>query len=690
MSQEPSQRAVPIEHVSALNAKEEVLELRERIRRHDYLYHSVGEPAISDAAYDRLFRRLKALEVAFPELGAEDSPTHRVGAPPREGLPSVEHAVAMLSLDSAQDEAEVRRFDERVRGATGSDTVEYVLEPKLDGVSIEIVYETGLLTRAVTRGNGRVGEGVTDNIRTIRSVPLRLWTGDRPAPPFLSVRGEVLMTLSSFEELNRRLVEEDGKPYANPRNVVSGAIRQLDSRITAERPLDCFVYDILDIRGDAFETDGAALEALKEWGFRLPDRVQQARDVTEILEYHASYAHDRDTLDYEIDGIVIKVNDLAERAEMGSTSHHPRWALAYKFEPRKEVTRIHRIAVQVGRTGALTPVALLLPVEVGGVTVSRASLHNREELARKDIREGDRVRVQRAGDVIPQVIEILDRERGERSPPFRMPGTCPNCGTPVREIGPGTFCPNRFACSAQLRGRLVHFASRHGLDIAGLGSETASALVEQGLVRELADVFDLTQAEIEELPRFAAKSAANLVRSIRESGSTELRHFLFGLGLPGVGTSVAGDLAAHFQSFEALLEADAEALATIPGIGPKMAKDISDFLQDERTEASVRALFGRMKALSVPAPDEPVEGCWEGKRFVITGSLESMPRSRAREIVELAGGRVTSAVSKETDVLIEGEKAGRKGSRARELGVAVWTEEEFLREAVREDLIPQG
>ncbi len=689
MTQESSQGAVHHEHVSVLAAMEEVLELRERIRRHDYLYHSVGEPEISDAAYDRLFRRLQALEQAFPELGTEDSPTRRVGAPPRSDLPSVEHAGPMLSLDSTQDEGEVRRFDERMRGATGSDVVEYILEPKLDGVSIEIVYENGFLVRAVTRGDGRVGEGVTDNIRTIPSVPLRLWTGERPAPPILSVRGEVLMTLSSFEELNQRLVEENGKPYANPRNVASGAIRQLDSRITVERPLDCFVYDVLDIRGAAFETDGGVLGALKEWGFRLPDRVQSARGVEEILEYHTGYVEDRDTLDYEIDGIVIKVNDLGARAEMGSTSHHPRWALAYKFEPRKEITLIHRIAVQVGRTGALTPVALLLPVEVGGVTVSRASLHNREELARKDIREGDRVRVQRAGDVIPQVVDVLDRERGERSPPFRMPETCPNCGTPILVVGPATVCPNRFGCSAQLRGRLMHFASRHGLDIEGLGVETASALVEKGLVRELVALFDLTEAELEELPGFAATSAANLVRSIQKRRSTELRRFLFGLGIPGVGTSVAGDLATHFQRFEALFEADADALAEIRGIGLKMAEEISSFLHDERTEASVRALFGKMKTLTAPAHDAPA-GRWEGKRFVITGALESMPRSRAKEIVEAAGGRVTSAVSEETDFLIEGGKAGKKASVARELGVAVWTEEAFLRAAGLEQLIPAG
>ena len=670
-----------VEDPSVLDPETEIRALRQEIRRHDHLYHSVGEPEISDVAYDRLYLRLTELEKEFPELVTGDSPTQRVGAPPRSELPSVEHAAPMLSLDSTQDEADVRRFDERMRGATERDAVGYVLEPKLDGVSIEIVYADGLLLRAVTRGDGRVGEDVTDNIRTIRSVPLGLWTGVRPAPSWLAVRGEVLMSLSSFEELNQRLVEGGARPYANPRNVAAGAIRQLDSGITAERPLDCFVYDVLEVRGIGFDTDDSVLEALGDWGFRLPSRIRSVQGVEEILAYHACYAEDRDALDYEIDGIVIKLNDLATRAEIGATSHHPRWALAYKFEPRKEITRIHRIAVQVGRTGALTPVALLLPVEVGGVTVSRASLHNREELVRKDIREGDRVRVQRAGDVIPQVVEVLDGERADRSPPFPMPDSCPSCGTPVVASGPGTFCPNRFGCPAQLRGRVVHFASRHGLDIAGLGAETASVLVDRGLVGELVDLFDLTETALAELPGFAETSAGNLVRSIQERRSTELRRFLFGLGIPGVGRSVAADLAAHFQRLEALLEADPEALAEVPGIGPKMAGEIEAFLHHDATAGSVRALFGRMETLTAPpVPDAPA-GRWAGKRFAITGTLSSMRRDRAREIVEAAGGRVTSGVTRGTDVLIVGRKAGAKAARARELSVEVWNEEAFLKEA---------
>jgi DNA ligase (NAD+) len=381
--------------------------LREAIRRHDYLYHVLGEPEISDAAYDALFRELRSLEEAHPASVTPDSPTQRVGGEPLSDLPTLPHAAPMLSLDSSQDPAEVRRFDERIRKGVEGHEVVYLLQPKLDGVSIELVYEEGVFTRAVTRGNGREGEGVTANVRTIASVPLRLRGDLRPIPRFLSVRGEVLMRLSAFERLNGHLLEQGSEPFANPRNATSGALRQLDASVTASRPLECMAYDILAVEGATFRSDRASLAALQDWGLPIPERIREAGSVEEILDYHAAYDRDRDTLDYEIDGIVIKLDNLEDRAELGMTSHHPRWAMAFKFEPRKEVTRIDRIVVQVGRTGVLTPVALLRPVEVGGVTVSRATLHNREELERKDVREGDRVRIQRAGDVIPQVVEVV-------------------------------------------------------------------------------------------------------------------------------------------------------------------------------------------------------------------------------------------------------------------------------------------
>jgi DNA ligase (NAD+) len=666
----------PAERLSEDAVGELLGRLREEIRRHDHLYHVEAAPEISDAEYDRLYRRLQEIERAHPQLVTPDSPTQRVGAEPRDDLPTIRHAAPMLSLDSTQDPAEVRRFDERVRKGVDGSRVEYLLEPKLDGVSIELVYEDGALSRAVTRGNGIHGEGVTENVRTIRSVPLRLREAERPVPRFLSVRGEVLMTLSAFEDLNQRLVEHGEEPFANPRNATSGALRQLDSSITAERPLDCLAYDVLDIRGDGFRRDSEAVEALRAWGFRIPERVTLARTVEEVIAYHAAFERDRETLDYEIDGVVIKLDDLDDRSDLGVTSRHPRWALAFKFEPRKEVTRIERIAVSVGRTGVLTPVALLRPVEVGGVTVSRATLHNREELERKDVREGDLVRVQRAGDVIPQVVEVIPEER-ERAEPYRMPEACPNCGTPVEIRGPFTLCPNRFECTAQLKGRLVHFGSRSGLDIEGLGEETAALLVERGLVEEPAELFDLKAEDLVELPGFARKSADNLATAIARRRRTELARFLYGLGIPEVGVAVARDLALHFRDFGAIRSAGPEQLEAVPGIGPKMSALIVDFFRDERIGRALDHLLERIEELAVP-DDGAGEGPLAGQSFVFTGGMEAMSRSRAKRIVEGLGARATSSVSKETDVVVAGEGAGSKLARARELGVQVLDEEGFL------------
>lgn len=677
MSQPPLDLDTPVETLSRAEVEEAVEALRREIRRHDYLYFVEGRPEISDARYDGLFRRLREMEGAHPDLVTPDSPTRRIGEAPREGVPTVVHAAPMLSLDSSQDPDEVRRFHDRVLKGLGSDEVEYLLEPKLDGISIELVYEAGLLVRAVTRGNGREGEEVTPNVRTIASVPLRLREEDRPAPEFLSVRGEVLMPLPAFETLNRTLMEHGEEPFANPRNATSGAIRQLDSSVTARRPLDCRAYDVLVVRGASFDTDMEGVRALREWGLVTPSPMRIAHSVDEIFEYHAGFVQDRDNLEYEIDGVVIKLNDLAGRERLGTTSRHPRWAMAFKFEPRKEVTRIEQIAVQVGRTGVLTPVALLLPVEVGGVTVSRATLHNREELVRKDIREGDLVRVQRAGDVIPQVVEVIPEDGRDRSEPFPMPEACPNCGTPVEVKGPLTFCPNRFACTAQLKGRIAHFASRHGLDIEGLGDETSTLLVDQGLVTELADLFDLTAEDLVPLTGFAEKSATNLVGAIGARRTTELARFLYGLGIPEVGTKVARDLAEHFRTLEDLRGADREALEEVPGIGPTMSELIVDFFADVRNAAAIDAVAGKMEELAVPGTGDR-GGPLEGRTFVFTGGLEALTRTRAAEMVASAGGRATSAVSGSTDYVVAGDGAGAKLEKARELGVTVLTEEEFL------------
>lgn len=666
-------------------AAAEIERLRAEVECHDRLYYVEASPEISDSAYDALFRRLQALEAAHPALLAPDSPTQRVGADPLDTLPNIEHAVPMLSLDSAHDADAVRRFDERLRKALGDEDIRYVLEPKLDGASVELVYVDGVLDRAVTRGNGRVGEGVTENARTIPTVPLRL-RGDRhPVPAFLSVRGEALMYLPEFESLNQRRIEAGDPPYQNPRNATSGALRQLDSRITAQRPLTVLAFDVLSVDGVSFERDSEGLDALDAWGFRTPDRIEVTDSVDEIVAYHRRFEADRDALHYEIDGIVVKLDALAARATLGSTSHHPRWAIAFKFEPRKEVTRIDRIFVSVGRTGVLTPVALLRPVEVGGVTVSRASLHNREELERKDVREGDQVRVQRAGDVIPQVVERIDEPDRERGPPFTMPDACPSCGTRPVAKGPFTVCPDHFACKAQLKGRIAHFGARGALDIEGLGGETAALLVDEGLVKELADLFDLTEEDLLPLEGFAEVSARNLVNAIARRRRVELARFLVGLGIPEVGGAVARDLALHFRGIGELRAGLPEDLEAVHGVGPKMSAAILGFLHEPRVSDALDRLLARGFELTVPeepAADETADG-WAGRTVVLTGALEGYTRSGLKKVLQGLGARVTGSVSARTDYLVAGTNPGSKLARARELGVEVLDEERL------QELLPE-
>jgi DNA ligase (NAD+) len=634
-----------------------------------------ARPEISDAHFDELYRRLQKLEAEHPELVTPDSPTQRVGAEAQTEFETVEHVVPMLSLDSTQDEEDVRRFDERVRKALGEGVEpRYILQPKLDGASMELVYERGVLVRAVTRGNGRAGDRVTANVRTIPSVPLRLRTEKRAAPVLLALRGEVMMYISDFQSFNAGLVERGAEPYASPRNSAAGAVRQLDSSVTASRKLDLIVYDVLAAEGMRLTSDSEGVSAIRDWGFKVPERTEVVHSPAEILEYQAKFDELRDDLDYEIDGVVIKLDDLGARAAMGSTSHHPRWALAYKFEPRKEVTRIDKIDVQVGRTGVLTPVALLRPVVVGGVTVSRASLHNREELKRKDLREGDTVRIQRAGDVIPQVVEVVEKG-AHRGRPFEMPAKCPACGTRVVEDGPRTVCPNRFGCPAQLKGRIVHFGARAALDIEGLGEETADLLVERGLVTELAGLFDLAPERLMELEGFAEKSATALVKAIHARKTPELARFLIALGIPEVGVTVARDLAAHFGTFERVGGASREELEAVAGIGPRMSEAITDFFADARNRKAIDALLetGIRPEESEPArTDLPDLGT-----AVFTGALPV-----ARVVAETAwrrvGGKTSGSVSKKTAFVVAGDEAGSKLEKAEKLGVEVLDFDAFV------------
>ena len=653
----------------------EIEDLRRELHRHSYLYHVEARPEIGDPEYDALFRRLQELEEEYPELVTPDSPTQRVGAEPQDKFETLRHVATMLSLDSTQDEAEVRRFDERVRKALG-DGVEpvYLLEPKLDGASIELVYEKGVFARAVTRGNGREGEGVTENLRTIPSLPLRLRTDRVDAPPLLALRGEVMMYISHFEDFNAALVQSGVEAYASPRNSAAGSIRQLDPRITASRKLDVFVYDVLAVEGMTFTSDSDGIDAIAKWGFKVPPRVETVRSVDEILEYHRAFIEERDELDYEIDGVVIKLDHMSARRAMGSTAHHPRWALAFKFAPRQEVTKIEKIDVQVGRTGVLTPVAFLRPVVVGGVTVSRASLHNRDELVRKDLREGDTVRIQRAGDVIPQVVEVV--EKGEhRSPPYEMPARCPVCGTETHVDGPRTICPNRFGCVAQLKGRLVHFGSRSALDIEGLGEETASLLVDQGIVTELAELFDVEPERLLPLDGFAKKSANALVAAIQSKKTPELARFLIALGIPEVGAAVARDLASAFGSFERIRGATVDALVAVPGIGPRMSEAITGFFADPRNAAALDALLERgvrPAEAETRRADLPDLGA-----VVFTGTIP-VPRVVAESAWRAVGGTTTGSVSKKTAFVVAGENAGSKLDKAEKLGVEVLDFEQFV------------
>ena len=670
-----------------------ISKLRTEIRHHDYLYYVKDRPEVSDEQYDKLYRELVALEEEHPDLITDDSPTQRVAGQPVASLPTIEHAAPMLSLDSDQNPDTLRRFDERVRKGLGDDfPVEYVLEPKLDGASVELVYQDGILLHAATRGDGRRGEGITANIRTIQSVPLRLRSvGDmeRPIPPFLSIRGEVIMHSEDFEKLNERLMAEGKEPFANPRNAAAGAVRQLDPQLTASRPLDLYAYDILASEELDLATQWDVLQALRDWGLRVNDHVRLARSLDDVFEYHKELEDHRDDLSflgYEIDGIVIKLNDLEARETLGWTTRHPRWAFAFKFPPRKEVTRLLSILPSVGRTGVVTPVAIMLPVEIGGVTVSRATLHNREEVARKDVREGDRVRIQRAGDVIPQVVERIEEPDRERGPEWRMPDVCPSCGTALTERGPFTVCPNSFECPAQLVGRIVHFASRNALDVEGLGDETAKQFVNEGLVKQLPDLFELTAAQLVHLEGFAEKSATKLVEALaRVAAGAELPRFLYGLGIPEVGAAVARDLARHFGTFEALRAADDPALQEVAGVGPRMAEQIREFFDEPKNAEVLDELTRKIQVLEDQS--KPAAGAvqpFAGLKFVFTGGLSRIPRSEAQKLVESLGAKATGSVSKSTDYVVVGEDAGSKADDARRLGVKTLDENGFV-ELLREN-----
>ena len=667
---------------TAAQARRRVEALRAQIRHHDYRYYVQDRPTISDAAYDLLMQELKQLEVRFPTLVTPDSPTQRVAGQTREGFRMLAHHAPMLSLDSTTDADAVRQFDSRVRAAVRA-PVRYVLEPKFDGLSIEVVYRDGTLVAAATRGDGERGEDVTANVRTIRAVPLRLRTSAVPAPSLLAVRGEALMRRADFAALNERL-QRAGQPlFANPRNAAAGSVRQLDSGITAARKLDVRFYDVLRIEGRQRAARASEFDQwMREWGLRTSLHRRLGSTAADILAYRERLAVARASFDVEIDGVVAKVDDLGARDRIGSTANHPRWAIGLKFAARSATTRLESIDVQVGRTGVLTPVAVLRPVALGGVTVTRATLHNWTELARKQLRIGDMVDVARAGDVIPEVVGRAARSRRGATVP-RPPTTCPACGARVLRRGPFRVCPNTLGCPAQCVRAIQHFASRRAFDIDGLGPSSVHALVEAGLVRTAADLFTLTADDLRGLPRFGAAAANRLAAAIQSKRRVDLDRFLLALGIPSVGAATAKSLAKQFKTLAALRRAGAAPIAATAGVGPAAAREIAAFFRGSHGQQIVDALLRH--GVTVLPYRIRGGGTLAGRTIVFTGRLDRMTRSDAARLVERLGGRTSDQVTRASDLVVAGSAPGSKLDRARRRGIPIISEQEFLRRSQSEE-----
>ncbi|MGB9930216.1 NAD-dependent DNA ligase LigA [Haloarcula amylolytica] len=673
---DPRTEFAPVEDIDAETAREQADQLREAIRYHDYRYYVENDPVISDRAYDALFDRLQRLESAF-DLDTDGSPTQRVGGEPLDELPEVEHVAQMGSIDQGGEEADVREFDKRVRNSLDGD-VQYFCEPKFDGLSIEVVYEDGVYQRAATRGDGEVGEDVTENVRTISSVPQRL-RGDYP--DVLVVRGEAYIPRDAFTAFNRERVERGEDPFANPRNAAAGTLRQLDPSVTAERPLSVFFFGVLDASVD-FESHSGIHERFPDWGLRVCDRTAVVDEIDAAIDYRNDQHRARDDLDYEIDGVVIKVDDLDACDELGSTARAPRWAFAYKFPARKEETTVRDIVVQVGRTGRLTPVALMDPVEVGGVTVSRASLHNPSLIADLGVDVGDRVRIKRAGDVIPDVVEVLDDDGDGH---FEFPDTCPACDSPVERDGPMAFCTGGLTCPAQRERSVEHYASRDALDIEGLGEKAVQQLLDAGLVSDPSDLYELTVEDLTDLEGWGETSARNLVTEMGDAREPPLANFLVALGIPEVGTVTARNLAQEFGTFEAILDAaddgNTDAFEAVPDVGSTVARSIVEFFEGEGNRAVIDRLLDHV---TPQAAEETGGDALAGLTFVFTGSLDGYTRSDAQDLVERNGGSATSSLSGNTDYLVLGDNPGqRKQDDAEEHDVETLSEAEF--EALLED-----
>jgi DNA ligase (NAD+) len=659
-------------------AAQRVSELREQIHRHDYLYYVEARPEVSDVEYDRLMAELRALESEFPELITPDSPTQRVGGTAIDAFKTVEHRVAMLSLDNTTTPEELREFEARISRALPGARFGYVAEPKIDGLGVALLYERGRLVRGATRGDGRMGEDITQNLRTIRSVPVVL-RGRLAASPDLEVRGEVFMPRADFEALNRGLEESGEATFANPRNAAAGAVRQKDPAATARRPLDIFLYHVSRAEGLTFGTYTETLAALSEAGFKTNPLTEPCATIDDVIAYCARLESERDALGYDADGAVVKVDSLEQQRRLGSTTHHPRWAIAFKFAARQATTVVTAIEVNVGKTGALTPVAKLEPVELAGVTIRNVSLHNEDEVRRKDVRVGDTVLIERAGDVIPYVIQVITSKRPDESVPFSFPDRCPACGgLAYRPEGEAYWRCMNSACPAQLKERLRHFGSRRAMDIEHLGESTLEQLVDRKRVSSFADLYTLTAGEVAELERFAEKSAENLVAAIAASKTRGLSRLLNALGIRLVGERVATVLASRFGTMENLLRVSSETLSEIHGVGPHIAKSLTTFFADETNRAVIARLAEAGVAMTEVGHQEDRPRPLAGKTFVLTGTLPTLTREAAREFIERRGGRVSGSVSKKTDYVVAGESPGSKADDARRLGVKILDEAALL------------
>ncbi|RLE03135.1 MAG: DNA ligase [Candidatus Aminicenantes bacterium] len=662
--------------VSKEEAAKRIEELRQQIRYHEKKYYVDNDPQISDYEFDCLVKELEQLESLYPDLITPDSPTQRVGEQPVEGFPSVVHSIPMLSLDNCYNQEEFLEFVQRIEKLLPGEKIEFVTELKIDGLGIAIIYRGGHFAQAITRGDGFRGDDVSANVKTIRSLPLSI-----PLQAEVEVRGEIYLPFSSFEKINQEREAKGESLFANPRNAAAGTIRLLDPREVAQRNLDVFLYYIF-VNGQSQESQWQNLQLLKELGFKINPHVRLCGSVKEVIDYYEYWKDRRDDLDYDVDGIVVKVNSTRQQQALGSTAKFPRWAIAYKFPARQATTKIIDIKVQVGRTGALTPVAILEPVQLSGTTISRSTLHNEEEIRRKDIRIGDYVLIERSGDVIPKVVSVMKERRTGQEKPFSFPTRCPVCGSPVFKPEGEVIsrCINP-SCPARLRESLLHYASRRAMNIEGLGEALVDQLLAQKLVQSIPDLYHLKKEDLVKLERMGPKSAQNLLDQIEASKHQDLARLLYALGIRYVGERTAQTLAEHFQSLEALSKASLEELLALPDIGPKVAESIVFFFQQKENQELIRRLKEAGVRGEAKVTTEPTAQPFVGLTFVLTGELEHYTRDEAREIIERLGGRVTSSVSRKTSVVIVGRNPGSKLQKAKDYNITIWDEEEFLRQA---------